>query len=95
MGEAKRRQSGTQPLDHALGQFADSVLHGGGDAPTVAIGPIVWGIEQGSNRRVHSRKFNTSNRSGPRSDRLPCSSSVGRMRGWLQFLVETRRAPLV
>jgi hypothetical protein len=27
--------------------------------------------------------------------RLPCSSFVRRTRGWLQFLVETRRAPLV
>ncbi len=31
----------------AVGQFADSLLVGAGDAPTVAIGPLVWNVEQG------------------------------------------------
>jgi hypothetical protein len=52
MGEAKRRKLDGEPrrfvnIEHAVTQFADSVLHGGGDVPTVAIGPLVWGIEQG------------------------------------------------
>ena len=48
MGEAKkRRPKANQPLNQAISQFADSVLYGSGDAPTVTIGPLVWGIEPG------------------------------------------------
>jgi hypothetical protein len=37
----------SNPRISTLRRFADSVLHGGGDAPTVTIGPLVWGIEPG------------------------------------------------
>jgi hypothetical protein len=57
MGEAKRRkqQDGgrgqTVKLEQAIRQFADYVLQSGGEPPTVAIGPLVWGIEQGHDGR--------------------------------------------
>jgi hypothetical protein len=53
MGEARRRKlAGTYPeterveakptsFNEAISAFADHVLHGTGDAPTIAIGPIV------------------------------------------------------
>ena len=35
----------------AVAAFADNVLHGTGDAPNVALGPIVWEIEAGHDTR--------------------------------------------
>jgi hypothetical protein len=56
MGEAKRRKldGETQQfvnIEHAVTQFADSVLHGGRDTPTIAVGPVVWNIEAGHDRK--------------------------------------------
>lgn len=35
----------------AIAAFADSMLHGTGKAPNVAIGPVVWGIDDGHDAR--------------------------------------------
>ena len=35
----------------AITAFADHVLHGTGDVPNVALGPLVWGIDPGHDRR--------------------------------------------
>lgn len=56
MGEAKRRmrdkgRGKTMKLDDAISQFADSVLNGGGDDPAVVIGPLVWNIAEGHDRK--------------------------------------------
>ena len=56
MGEAKRHKLDGEPqrfvnIEHAVTQFADSVLHGGRDTPTIAVGPVVWNIEAGHDRK--------------------------------------------
>jgi hypothetical protein len=48
-GPGHRSMSGgtIDSLEHAIRTFAGEVLHRAGDTPTIAVGPLVWGIDRG------------------------------------------------
>lgn len=53
MGEARRRKLAAKTGTRAevAAAFADHVLDGTGDAPQIALGPLVWGTEPGRDGR--------------------------------------------